>query len=585
MKGSWLLSSVLLLFTSCITNPFVPVRPIEIGTIEFDPSTINTIGLSLPILAGHQNVNTTVQVSYRRAGAPDWREALPLQRVRTDTISRAVPSHFAIAEQFAGSIFDLEPDTVYEVRLTIKDPDGGTMTRTARAATRPMPRDAPKSPHVVNVDSNASLVLALERAKPGDVIVLGKGRYTGPIQLERSGTVTDPIIVKGDSREETVIDSPGAEYSVLMTGSHVYLEDVTIRRSEWGIKIVNTSDVAVRRTHIKDVYYGVNARNGANRNAYICDNLLEGKGVIWPDTSNRTWDYEGIVLTGSGHVICHNTVSGFGDALGLSQPPVMPNRGIDFYGNDVLWGGDDGIELDYSERNVRAFRNRFGNVGMGISLQPVWGGPVYAFRNVIYNTAKAPYKLNQEPSGFFILHNTSIRSGWAWLQYGESVSNFAFHNNITIGTDKAVHMIPYIQMAAIDYNGWSPDGVFKFDYAWTDFASLRRQSPYERHGRILTSPVFAKPAALPPQFESFMRPPSALELELDGASNAVDAGLRLPNINDDYTGERPDLGVLERGHVLPQYGIRWRGKNDIIPEAPPGGSNAILSGFDRASDK
>ncbi len=573
----------LLLFSSCVGFSTFTAQPITVGDIEADPPTVHTVGLSLPVLNGDENHDASVRVYYRQVGTSTWNDALPLQRVRPDALSRAVPSKFPIVEQFAGSIFDLHSDSTYEVRLAIDDPDGGSTTRTGMVHTRAAPRDTPFSPHVVNVDTSASLLSALEHAEPGDVIVLGRGRYKGPIRLHRSGTATNPIIVKGDGREETVIDSPGAEYGVLMTGSHVHLEDLTIRHSEWGIKIANASDVVVRRTHITDVNYGVNARSGANRNAYICDNLLEGKGVVWPDTSNRTWDYEGIVVTGTGHVVCHNTISGFGDALGLSQPPIMPNRGIDFYGNDVLWGGDDGIELDYSERNVRAYRNRFGNVGMGISFQPVWGGPVYAFRNIIYNTAKAPYKLNQEPSGFFILHNTSIRSGWAWLQYGEAVSNFAFHNNITIGTDRAVHMTPYIQMAAIDYNGWSPDGVFKFDYAWTDFASLRRQSPYERHGRLLTSPVFADPVALPPRFESFMPPPSALEL--DAGSNAVDAGLRLANINDDYTGERPDLGVLERGHELPQYGIRWPGGADRSLKSARSSSSAILSGFDRVSDK
>ena len=246
-------------------------------------------------------------------------------------------------------------------------------------------------------------------------------------------------------------------------------------------------------------------------------------------------------------MICHNTLAGFGDALGLSQPVEIPNRAIDFYGNDVLWGGDDGIELDYSERNVRAFRNRFGNVAMGISFQPVWGGPVYAVRNLIYNTAIAPYKLNQEPSGFFILHNTSIRRGWAWLQYGAYASNFSFHNNLTIGTDNPVYLTPYLQMAGIDYNGWSPDGEFKFDYSWSDFASFSRESPYEGHGRLLTAPVFITAIAVPPRFESFMPPPTPV---LDAGSNAVDAGRRLPNINDDYTGEGPDIGLLERGFGL-----------------------------------
>ena len=44
---------------------------------------------------------------------------------------------------------------------------------------------------------------------------------------------------------------------------------------------------------------------------------------------------------------------------------------------------------------------------------------------------------------------------------------------------------------------------------------------------------------------------------LHAGSNAVDAGLRLPNINDDYTGARPDMGVLERDRDTPWYGVRW----------------------------
>jgi hypothetical protein len=472
-------------------------------------------------------------------------------------LSDAIRSRFPIAEQFAGSIFELKPDSTYEVRLRIEDPDGGLTTRMAMVRTRALPQDGPRLPRTVDVHSAAELRSALAQARPGDVIMLAKGRYKGPFRVDHSGTDENPIVVKGHDRESTAIESPGEEYGVLITGSHVHLEDLTIRSSAWGIAVANVSDVVIRRTHITEVSYGINGRTGANRNLYICDNLLEGKGVRWPDTSGRTWNYEGIVVTGAGHVICHNTLAGFGDALGLSEPMEIPNRAIDFYGNDVVWGGDDGIELDYSERNVRAFGNRFGNVAMGISFQPVWGGPVYAVRNVIYNTAVAPYKLNQAPSGFFILHNTSIRAGWAWLQYGTYASNFVMLNNLMIGTDKAVYLTPYLQGAGIDYNGWSPDGEFKFDYSWSNFSSLSRESPYERHGRLLTVPVFAAQTAAPSNFGSFMSPPT---LVLDARSNAVDAGVRLPNINDDYTGERPDMGVLERGREPSQYGVRWRGR-------------------------
>ena len=544
-----------LLMTGCSWSPFSVIRPITVGDVEIDPSTPHTIGLSLPILAGDEDFDAGVRVAYRPIDSPTWKEALPLQRVRTDTLSRAVPTQFPIGEQFAGSIFDLKPGSTYEVRLTVEDPDGGSTIRTIKVATRAEPREMPRSSRMVDVNSDRSLAQALSHAMPGDVITLDKGRYKGPFRLERSGSETDPIVVKGRNREETIIASPGEGEGIRITGSHIYLEDLTIRSSAWGIVVVNASDVVIRRTRITDVSYGISGRAGANRDFYICDNLLEGNGVRWPDTSGRTWNYEGIVVTGTGHVICHNTLTGFGDAIGLSQPTVLPNRAIDFFGNDVLWGGDDGIELDYSERNVRAFRNRFGNVAMGMSFQPVWGGPVYAIRNVIYNTAIAPYKLNQEPSGFYILHNASIRPGWAWRQLGAYVSNFFFYNNLTIGTDQAVFLTPYLQMAGIDYNGWSPDGEFKFDYSWSNFSSLSGQSPYERHGRLLTAPVFAAGIAVPQKFDAFMLPPASLVLH--PRSNAVDAGLRLPNINDDYTGERPDLGALEQGHDAPHYGVRW----------------------------
>jgi hypothetical protein len=52
--------------------------------------------------------------------------------------------------------------------------------------------------------------------------------------------------------------------------------------------------------------------------------------------------------------------------------------------------------------------------------------------------------------------------------------------------------------------------------------------------------------------------PPPLALTLHASSNAIDAGVRLPNINDDYGGEAPDLGVLEHGQNLPHYGVRWQ---------------------------
>jgi hypothetical protein len=46
------------------------------------------------------------------------------------------------------------------------------------------------------------------------------------------------------------------------------------------------------------------------------------------------------------------------------------------------------------------------------------------------------------------------------------------------------------------------------------------------------------------------------DFTLKPKSKAIDAGVALPNINDNFTGKAPDLGALESGQPLPHYGPR-----------------------------
>ena len=47
-----------------------------------------------------------------------------------------------------------------------------------------------------------------------------------------------------------------------------------------------------------------------------------------------------------------------------------------------------------------------------------------------------------------------------------------------------------------------------------------------------------------------------LNFRLKAGGKAVDAGIRLPNVNDDFTGKMPDLGAYELGRPIPAYGPR-----------------------------
>jgi hypothetical protein len=95
-------------------------------------------------------------------------------------------------------------------------------------------------------------------------------------------------------------------------------------------------------------------------------------------------------VQGAGHVVCHNAISGFGDAMKNLEEG---SRALDFYGNEVLSAYDNGLELDLTEGNVRCMRNRFTDTFATLSYQPTYGGPSYTTRNVIVNVAFEQLKI------------------------------------------------------------------------------------------------------------------------------------------------------------------------------------------------
>jgi hypothetical protein len=61
----------------------------------------------------------------------------------------------------------------------------------------------------------------------------------------------------------------------------------------------------------------------------------------------------------------------------------------------------------------------------------------------------------------------------------------------------------------------------------------------------------------PPQGEAVARSPQNFgDYRLKPGSRAVDAGMVLPNINDGFAGQAPDLGAIESGQPLPHFGPR-----------------------------
>ena len=95
---------------------------------------------------------------------------------------------------------------------------------------------------------------------------------------------------------------------------------------------------------------------------------------------------------------------------------------------------DNCFETDGSVRNVRVMRNRCFNAVLGaMSPQPVFGGPVYFIRNVVYNAWWGPVKIHGEPSGIYYLNNTYVGE----FRQIMPASNLHLRNNLILG-----HRVP-----------------------------------------------------------------------------------------------------------------------------------------------
>ena len=319
--------------------------------------------------------------------------------------------------------------------------------------------------------------------------------------------------------------------------------------------------IVVRRCHVHHVEYGLTAtRNtqGTSTDHFIADNLIEGPST-WPRTKGIE-NARGIQISGQGHVVCYNRIRGFADAI-----DTFPSRrcsAIDFHDNDLSELTDDGIEMDYSERNTRCFHNRLTNVFQGISMQPVYGGPVYVFRNVMYNVGAEPFKLHNSPSGCLIFHNTSVKNGTpSQLATSEPVRHSLSRNNLYVGTQARYGMdfTAPMKNCDFDYDGFA-GGPYQILLRWNGIrygtlGEVKQRAPVLRHAVLLDARTLFASGAMPPT-DVTKAQAASIDLQLASRSQAVDAGQFLPGWNDGFRGLRPDLGAYELGDEPPHYGPR-----------------------------
>lgn len=641
---------VLFAFTLCIflfKNVSNAQNNIQPGKLIAEPATLINLGFEWQF-TGDANRNATVETAYREVGAKEWKDALPLLRIGGERIFRKAENlDYTVPDLFAGSILDLKPETEYECRFTMKDPDGtnGQTVQTVRLRTRGEPKEytGGRTLHVYPIGWKGKKeepsfeglkaayygsglgdwsVVYERRAKPGDIILMHAGMYKadrlnyvepngipfdGTYVLSTKATVEKPIVIKGAGDGETIIDGAGVHLLFDVSGSENNIfENLTIRNADIAFlagqkEVMGARNFTLRNCRIEDVGIALTTEYAGSRNFYIADNIIIGRedryrlkgwaspGIYPPSELNG---YFAIKVYGSGHVICHNSIAYFHDGIDVStygtpEPEQeLKAVAIDIYNNDIHLVVDDFIEADGGVHNIRVMRNRGVNAGQcGLSAQPVFGGPAYFIRNVLYNIPNGfALKFMAKPAGIYVLHNTVTSEN----RNLETYSNAHFRNNLFLGIDAQNRPITAFPMATsystYDYDGYRPNKTGGDQYTWiapasgqlrdydktgrdgkqyTSLESLSAASGLEKHGVEIDYDIFNNMQPPNPTTPHAVYHATDLDFTLNPNGNAVDKGVVLPNVNDGYNGAAPDLGAIEAGDEPPLYGARGSGKGSF----------------------
>lgn len=617
----------------------------QAGKFTVEHPTLLNLGFEWAI-TGDANRNATVAVQFRAVGETAWRDALPMLRIGGEKVYRRVENlDYTVPDGFAGSILNLQPGTEYECKFQMADPDGvtGESVHTVRVRTRtePRPYQGGRTLHVYPPDYQGTRiepsftgilqayygaglgdwsVVWERRAQPGDTLLVHAGLYKpertnyvdpmmapfdGTMWLTLKGTREKPITIKTAGDGEVIFDGAGNHtlFNVMASEYHIF-DGLTFRNTDVALfagqkEALGAVGLAVKNCRFESIGFGIWTEYAGSRDFYIADNLFIGRddrfrligwgGGRWASPgaygSHLMVSYYAIKVYGPGHVIAHNAIAYFHDALGISTygtPEKDPERqasSIDIYNNDFHLLNDDFLETDGGVHNIRVFNNRGVNAAQGgYSSQPVFGGPVYFYRNILYNVpAGVAFKFSAKPAGLFVYHNTLIGEQTVRDPY----SNAHWRNNLFLGRDTPNRGIMTWANAtsafSTDYNGYRPNRGVATQFAWlapaaggtayepkaeewktfSSLAAFREATGQEKHGIEVDFDIFERISPPDPAQRHAVYHSTDLDFRLKPGSKAVDAGVAIPTVNDGYTGKAPDLGALESGQPVPKWGPRW----------------------------
>lgn len=324
-----------------------------------------------------------------------------------------------------------------------------------------------------------------------------------------------------------------------------------------GVCALNSSHVVIRRNRIHNMQLGIYVQWNGN-DTQGNDTRIEFNEV--QDTTAANWEWSavkggfmegtaiivrgrtGAIVRGNEvHHIFNGIYTGTSGSAG-ENPSIAFDA--DIYNNRIYSIGDDALEPEGAGVNHRFRNNTIDSAFSGISLAPITFGPTWVIRNTIANFTSKAVKWDRNPDGIvFFYHNT------AWTNSPDAngmdlispVKNTVLRNNI------------------FRVNGFSftekPTGSSNNDWNFDNWNNTRTSSnPHFKwentnYNRIRDLCRATNLECNGYDSEPGLVNPGGGNFSLLASSPNVDRGVRIPGVNDSFSGSAPDVGAFEFGLI------------------------------------
>jgi hypothetical protein len=521
------------------------------------------------------------QIRFRRAGDSAWREGYPLW-FDARSIGGREP-------ECRGSLVHLSPGTTYEIELGMPGADfTESLTATTWSETFPIGETVhvPDGSQQLDIDSGGS-------PTGYKLYTFPPGQSTSTLDVEdgqdHNITISAPyVIVRGLTLRGATRDA-----IKLLPGAHdVVIEDNDISgwgryghtssSTGWEIGVNSDSAVSARCSSSWRMERLIVQRNDIHHPRYGTNSWDEGhpvgsNAIFFEDCGgNHVWRYNRIHSDEA-----HYFMDPIGGGENFSDLG-FPNADTDIYGNVIQHCWDDAIEAEGANRNVRIWGNYMDQTTTAVATSSSSVGPVYIFRNV-YNRSRYSWEssLDDDQRLYFgksgsvspwgggrryVFHNTLLQapppagssySLGAGIGLGGNGSDRPIENTVTRNNIWHIHKDWW---ASIYTNGGS-DNSMDYDLYNGDMNAYSGAQPNGIQG----VPVYLDGHGWSSE--------DGGNYQLDPSSPGHDAGELLPNFNDDFLGEAPDIGAHETGSPAMPLGV-----DGYTPSGSGGSAGAGASG-------